>query len=247
VKKFDSATVWNELIAEFDAANPRGDETEAVAFLESMAQGGAALELGIGTGRIALPLSERGIRVDGIDLSPAMLAKLRSRPGGERVSVTLGDMSDVGVDGTYPLIYVVFNSLFNVPSQDGQARCFENVATHLSENGVFVVEAASPMTWFHGLRKEQYVEAEVVEVDHVVLDVLRFDSATQMLWESHVRISPKGVHMFPVVQRYSWPSELDLMARLAGLELKERWGSWTREPFTSSSPTVVSVYGHREG
>ena len=247
MKNYDSATVWNELVAEFDAANRRGDEREAVAFLESIAQGGPALELGIGTGRIALPLSGRGIRVDGIDLSPAMLAKLRSQPGGGTMSLTLGDMCDVGVDGTYPLIYVVFNSLFNVPSQDEQARCFENVATHLTKNGVFVVEAASPMTWFRGLRKEQYVEAEAVEVDHVMLDVLRFDSATQMLWESHVRISPKGVYVFPVVQRYSWPSELDLMARLAGLTLKERRGSWTREPFTSSSPTVVSVYCHREG
>lgn len=220
----------------------RGDETAAVLFLEQLAKGTPALELAIGTGRIALPLAAKGIPVDGIDFSASMLAKLRAKPGADQIAVTLGDFADVGVTKSYGLIYVVYNSLFNLLSQDGQVRCFANVASHLSTAGAFVVEAFVP-SYLHRLRGDQYVNAESVTVDRICLDVLRHDAPNQILEESHVSIGPAGVSLHPVVQRYAWPSELDLMARLAGLRLLQRWGGWTREPFTSSSQAHISVYG----
>ena len=220
----------------------RGDEDAAVAFLEELASPGPALELAIGTGRIALPLAARGIRVDGIDLSQAMVDQLRKKPGGTELAITMGDFAEVPVTGEYKLIYVVFNTLFNLLTQDDQVRCFENVAEHLTEDGSFVIEAGSPAELFR-LLNDQYVEAESIEIDEVRLDVLRHDPVTQTLEESHVSLSPEGVRLNPVMQRYSWPSELDLMARIAGLRLVGRWGGWQREEFTSTSKTVVSVYG----
>src|SRR5215210_2931686 len=183
---------------------PRGDENAAVAFLEKLAGGGPALELAIGTGRIALPLAARGIRVDGIDISPAMVAQLRAKPGGDQISVTIGDFADVPVPGTYRLIYVVFNTLFNLLTQEDQVRCFENVAAHLTDDGSFVIEAYTP-GFLHRLRNDQYVDAEAIEVDKVKLDLLRHDCARQMIEESHASISGRGVHLNPVVQRYAWP------------------------------------------
>jgi SAM-dependent methyltransferase len=221
---------------------PRGDEAAAVAFLEAAAGGGAALELGIGAGRIALPLSARGVRVDGVDLSPAMVARLRAKPGGAALSVTMGDFADVPVPGSYGLIYVVFNTLFNLLTQEEQVRCFENVARRLAKDGRFVVEAFVP-AFLHRLRDDRYVDAERIEVDRVQLDVGRHDPVLQRLDESHVALSPKGLRFYPVVCRYAWPSELDLMARIAGLRLHERFGGWQREPFTSTSRSHVSVYG----
>ena len=220
----------------------RGDERAAVAFLAQLAGPGPALELAIGTGRIALPLAARGIRVDGVDISPAMVDQLRAKPGGDQLSVTIGDFADVPVPGTYRLIFVVWNTLFNLLTQEDQVRCFENVAAHLTDDGSFVVEAFVP-AFLYRLRNHQHVDAEAIEVDEVRLDVLRHDAATQMLEESHVSLSRAGVRLHPVVQRYAWPSELDLMARIAGLRLKGRWGGWDREPFTSSSSAHVSVYG----
>ena len=220
----------------------RGDEVSAVAFLEQLAGAGPALELAIGTGRIALPLAARGIRVDGVDISPAMVDQLRAQPGGDQLSVTIGDFADVPVTGAYRLIFVVWNTFFNLQSQEDQVRCFENVAAHLTDDGSFVIEAYVPTFLYH-LRNHQYVDAEAIEVDEVRLDLLRHDAATQMLEESHVTLSPAGIRLNPVVQRYAWPCELDLMARIAGLRLKGRWGGWEREPFHSSSSAHVSVYG----
>jgi SAM-dependent methyltransferase len=227
----------------FDNLARRGDEVATIAFLERLARGGPALELAIGTGRIALPLAARGIRVDGIDFSPAMVAKLRARPEGDQISVTMGNFADVAVPGTYRLIYVVFNTLFNLLTQDEQVRCFENVTTHLTNDGSFVVEGAVPADLFR-LRNHQYVEAETIGVNSVRLDVARHDPVKQLLEETHVTLSSRGVHLNPIVTRYAWPAELDLMARIAGLHLKERWAGWNREPFTSTSSNCVSVYGH---
>jgi hypothetical protein len=148
------------------------------------------------------------------------------------------------VDGSYRLIYVVFNTLFNLLSQEQQVRCFCNVAAHLTVDGAFVVEAFVP-TFLTRLRDDQYVDAEAVEVDSVWLDVGRHDPVAQRLDETHVHLTRDGVRLYPIVTRYAWPSELDLMARIAGLGLKERWGGWGREPFTSASPLHVSVYGRR--
>jgi SAM-dependent methyltransferase len=241
MKDYEPIMSFGEDVAEAYDDVQRGDEAEAVAFLEKLAGGGLALELAIGTGRIALPLAGRGIRVDGVDISPEMVAQLRNKPGGEQISVTIGDFADVPVPGRYRLIYVVFNTLFNLLTQEDQVRCFENVAAHLTDDGSFVIEAGSP-AFLYGLRNDQHVDAESIEVDSVRLDVLRHDPAKQMLDESHVSISNAGVRLNPIVQRYAWPAELDLMARIAGLRLKERWDGWNNEPFTGKH-NVVSVYG----
>jgi SAM-dependent methyltransferase len=243
MKDYKPAMSFDEDVAEiYDDTAQRGDEAATVTFLEQLAQGGSALELAIGTGRIALPLAARGIRVDGIDFSSAMVARLRAKPGGSQIAVTLGDFADVAVSGTYTLIYVIFNTLFNLLTQDEQVRCFKNAADHLADNGSFVVEANVP-AFLHRLSNNQYVEAEAIRVDEVRLDLLRHDVATQTIEESHITLSSAGVCLNPVVQRYAWPSELDLMARIAGLRLKERWGGWDREVFTSNSGNCVSVYG----
>ena len=242
MRDYEPVMSFGEDVAQRDRDLKRGDETAAVAFLAQLAGPGPALELGIGTGRIALPLAARGIRVDGIDLSPAMVEQLRAKPGGDQLSVTMGDLADVPVPGTYRLIFVVFNTLFNLLTQRDQVRCFENVAAHLADDGSFVVEAFVP-TFLYRLRNNQYVDTEAIEVDEVRLDLLCHDPATQMVEESHVSLSRAGVRLNPVVQRYAWPSELDLMARIAGLHRKGRWGGWEREPFDSSSGAHVSVYG----
>lgn len=226
----------------YDEMDRREDTMETVAFLEQLASGGPALELAIGTGRVALPLAARGIRVDGIDLSPAMVAKLRAKPGGGQIAVTMGDFAAVPVQGSYRLIYLVYNTLFNLLTQDDQVRCFESVAAHLTDDGAFVVEAYVP-TFVTGLNRDQYVDAERIEVDQVTLDVGRLDPVKQLYYESHVVLSRAGIRFFPIVQRYAWPSELDVMARIAGLRLQERWASWTREPFKATSGSHISVYG----
>ena len=242
MKGYKPIMSFGEDVAETYRDVQRGDEIAAVAFLEQLAGRGPALELAIGTGRIALPLAARGIRVDGIDISPAMVAQLRAKPGGEEIAVTVGDFADVPVPGTYRLIFVVWNTLFNLLTQEDQVRCFENVTGHLADDGSFVVEALVP-AFLYRLRNDQHVDAEAILVDEVRFDVLRHDMATQMIEESHVSLSPAGVRLNPVVQRYAWPSELDLMARIAGLHLKHRWGGWKREPFNSTSSIHVSVYG----
>jgi hypothetical protein len=163
-------------------------------------------------------------------------------PAAKQLSVTVDDFADVPVSGSYKLIFIVYNTLFNLLTQDEQVRCFTHVAEHLTEDGLFVVEAFVP-SFLTRLRDDQYVDAEQVGVDHVRLDVGRHDPVTQRLEESHVVLSPQGIRLFPIVTRYAWPSELDLMARIAGLQLRDRWGGWVREPFTARSRNHISVYG----
>jgi hypothetical protein len=242
MKDYEPIMSFGDDVSELYRDLQRGDEVAAVEFLARLAGNGPALELAIGTGRVALPLAARGIRVDGIDISPAMVNQLRAKPGGDKISVVIGDFADVPVPGTYHLIYVVWNTLFNLLTQEDQVKCFMNVAQHLTEDGSFVIEALVP-AFLYRLQNDQYVEAEAIEVNEVRLDVLRHDAGRQMIEESHVSLSPAGIHLNPVVQRYAWPSELDLMARIAGLRLKNRWGGWSQEPFGSSSSMHVSVYG----
>ncbi len=240
MEHFTSRTFGERFAEMYDRLTERADTPATVAFLDQLAGGGRALELAVGTGRIALPLAARGVHVDGVEISSEMVAKLRAKPGGDTIAVTMGDFADMPVSGTYRLVYVVFNTLFNLVTQDDQVRCFQNVAAHLADDGSFVVEAFVPdPTHF---RDGQYVDAEAVGVDEVWLDVCRHDAATQRLDEVHVSLSAQGVRLYPVVTRYAWPSEIDLMARIAGLRLKERWSGWEREPFTSASLTHVSVY-----
>ncbi|MET0909225.1 MAG: class I SAM-dependent methyltransferase [Ilumatobacteraceae bacterium] len=242
MKNYEPAlSVGEDVAATYDRESVRGDEDDTVTFLERLAGDGPVLELAIGTGRIGLPLAARGVRVEGIEISPAMAARLRAKPGGERIPVTIGNFADVAVTGKYRLVFVVFNTFFNLLTQNEQVRCFENVAARLSDDGAFVIEAFVP-AYLHRLRNDQYVDAERIEVGEVRLDVGRHDPVAQLLDESHVSLSSAGVRVFPIVTRYAWPSELDLMARIAGLRLAARWAGWNNEPFTSTSERHVSVY-----
>ncbi|MEX0683447.1 MAG: class I SAM-dependent methyltransferase [Dehalococcoidia bacterium] len=241
MKNYHPAMSFGPDVAEGDPGRLRGDEAATVAFLHGLAGDGDVLELAIGTGRIARPLAATGVRVDGIDISQAMVDVLRKQPGGDGIAVTMGDFADVPVAGTYRLIYVVYNTLHNLLTQDDQVRCFENVASHLTDDGSFVVEAITPASL--GLVDQQYVHAQSIEVDSVWLDVARYDPVTQLLEESHVSLTAEGVRLFPIVTRQVWPSEMDLMARIAGLRLRERWGGWNGRPYTANSRNVVSVYG----
>jgi SAM-dependent methyltransferase len=220
----------------------QGLDTEAaVEALAELAGAGPVLELAIGTGRLALPLAERGLEVHGIDASEAMVAKLREKPGGDTIPVTMGDFADVGVDGEYSLVFVAFNTLFGLLTQADQLRCFANVAPRLADGGVFVIEVFFPdLARFD---RNQRTQTNTLEPDRVFLDASRHDPVEQRVDSQHVVITEEGTKLYPVSIRYAFPGELDLMARLAGLELQNRWGGWRREPFTADSPRHVSVYG----
>lgn len=224
----------------------RADTTTAqcVEVLAGLAAGGRVLELAIGTGRIALPLARRGLPVHGIEASPAMLEKLREKPGGDAIPVTLGDLADVGVEGRFDLVFLVFNTLFNLPSQESQVRCFRNVARHLSTRGAFVVEAFVP-------RPADFTDGQALRTvdltaESTTLEAALHDPVGQTVQYQYIVIDVEGVRLYPVPMRYAWPAELDLMARLAGLELRERWGGWDRSPFTAASRGHVSVYAPAE-
>jgi SAM-dependent methyltransferase len=219
-----------------------GLDTEgAVGTLAELAGDGPVLELAIGTGRIALPLAERGLEVHGIDASEAMVAKLREKPGGDRIPVTIGDFADVGVDGPYFLVFVAFNTFYALGTQDDQLRCFANAAARLAEGGVFVLEAFVPdLARFD---RGQRLQTNSVSATEVVLDASRHDQAAQTITSMHVVVTEEGTRLYPIHMRYAFPSELDLMARVAGLELKHRWSDWKRGEFTQRSQQHVSVYG----
>jgi SAM-dependent methyltransferase len=241
MRGFDPRTSFGPAVAASYDDRLRGDEAATVALLEQLADGGSALELAVGTGRIALPLTARGVPVEGIEQSPAMVARLRAKPGGDKLPVTLGDMAEVSTGRHHRLVYLVYNTLFNLLTQDAQVRCFQNAARHLTDDGVFLVEAMVPGE-LH-LRDGQYVDAERLEADRVTLDAGRYDPVTQLLEECHVELGPTGIRVDPIVTRLAWPSEMDLMARLSGLRLHHRWGGWEREPFDAGSRRHVSVYG----
>jgi SAM-dependent methyltransferase len=216
------------------------DTDEAADFLAGLAGEGPALELGIGTGRIALPLAHRGVTVHGIDASESMVAKLRLKPGGPEIPVTIADFADVPVEGAYQLIFVAFNTLFALLTQEDQVRCFANVAAHLTEGGVFVVQAFVPdVTLYH---RGSRVATQFVSADTAVIDIGELEMATQQVTAQHVVIKDGRVTMYPVKLRFAYPPELDLMARLARLRLRERWAGWNREPFGPASGQHVSVY-----
>ncbi len=240
------ASTYGERIAEiYDATTePRFDADATADVLAELAGDGRALELAIGTGRIALRLVGRGVPVEGIDISPAMVAQLRAKPGGDTIPVAVGDFADVAVEGKFRLIYLVFNTFFALLSQDDQLRCFANVAAHLAHDGRFVVEGFVPAPLLYD--QGQRVSAVEVGVDRVRLDAARLDIATQRVEATHVVITEAGIKLYPVALRYAWPAELDLMARLAGLHLEQRWSGWDRAPFGSDSAGHVSVYGRTD-
>jgi len=236
---FDPATSFGPDVARTYDDAPRGDEPETVDFLAGLAGPGPALELAVGTGRVAVPLAERGVPVDGIELSPAMVERLTAKPAGAGMDVWVGDMTAVETGRRYPLVYLVFNTLFNLLTQDDQVRCFANAARHLTDDGVFVVEAGVPSAW---TTEHAYARPEHVGTDRVTLDVCRYDPVTQLLEENHVTITAAGIRFGPIVCRLVWPTEMDLMARLAGLRLRDRWAGWQHETFTATSARHVSVY-----
>jgi SAM-dependent methyltransferase len=206
--------------------------------LVELAGSGRALELGIGTGRIALPLAQRGVPVHGIDLSKAMAARLRAKPGGEDIGVTIGDFSSTTVDGTFSLAYLVFNTIMNLTTQEAQVACFRNVAAHLEPGGCFVIEVGVP-----GLQRLPPGETmRVFRVSETGWGFDEYDVARQGLISHHFEVVDGRVERVSIPFRYAWPAELDLMAQLAGLRLRERWSGWKREPFTSDSRKHVSVW-----
>ena len=208
--------------------------------LVELAGTGRALELGIGTGRIALPLANRGVEVHGIDFSKAMVEKLHQKPGGAEIPVALGDFSDVAVEGKYSLIFVVFNTFFGLLTQEAQVRCFQNVARHLANRGVFLIEAFVPdATRFN---RGQNVSAQSVEIDRCRLSIERHNPVHQIVDSCHLILSKDDVRLMPIKLRYAWPAELDLMARIAGMRLRHRWSNWAGSSFTASSARHISSY-----
>jgi SAM-dependent methyltransferase len=213
----------------------------AVAFLADLAGDGRALELGIGTGRIALPLVRRGVAVHGIELSNAMVARLRAKPGGDEIGITIGDFATSTVDGTFSLAYLVFNTIGNLTTQDAQVACFRNVARHLDPGGCFVIEVGVP-----DLRRvppDETLHVFDADADHWGID--EYDVVNQGLVSHHFSLVDGRWELLSMPFRYVWPSELDLMAELAGMTLRERWSGWQREPFTGESATHISVWEKR--
>jgi SAM-dependent methyltransferase len=225
-------TYWPNL---FD----RATVDPAVGFLADLAGSGAALELGVGTGRIAVPRRQRGVRVRGIELSPAMVSRLRTKPGADDIGVTIGDFATTRVDGTFELAYLVRNTIMNLTTQDEQVACFRNVASHLRPGGRFVIEVIVPA--LRRLPPGETIRAFTVTPTHLGFDEY-VDLVAQISVSHHYWMVDGSVETFSAPFRYVWPSELDLMARLAGMTLRERWSDWNRAPFTGDSPSHVSVW-----
>ena len=209
-----------------------------VELLVELARGGRALELGIGTGRVALPLAERGVEVSGIDLSRAMVAKLREKPGGDRIAVEIGDFASTRVDGTFTLAYLVFNTINNLTAQDEQVACFRNAAAHLEPGGCFLIEVGVPQLQ----RLPPGETFRVFNFSETHWGVDEYDVANQGLVSHHFTLRDGQIRRRSIPFRYVWPAELDLMAELAGMRLRDRWSGWRREPFTSESRKQVSVW-----
>jgi hypothetical protein len=231
----DDAATYDDDVAEMfesEALSP------AVDFLASAAAGGRALEFAVGSGRVALALADQGVEVVGIELSQAMIEVMQAKPGSDRVPVICGDVASTGVDGTFRLVYLVFNTITNLLTQAAQVACFENAAAHLEPGGYFVIETFVP-----ALQRIPFGERLVpfdVSDDHIGID--EYDIANQMLVSHHVSVRPNGTTRSSGRFRYAWPAEYDLMAQIAGMRLRDRWADWNRSPFASTSTSHVSVW-----
>ncbi len=235
------AETYGEAIAEvYDDWYPTAND-DCIELLASLGKSVRVLELGIGTGRVAIPLKSRGVDIQGIDASPAMAERLKRKEPGSSIPVTMGDFSLMSVDGTFGLIFIVFNTFFALTTQESQTRCMKSVARHLDRDGRFVMEAFVPDTarFVDG----QAVRVTKLETDRVQLDVSIHDRVLQQVSSQHVVISRAGVELYPVLIRYAWPSELDAMADAAGMKLIARWEDWRKSPFSTKSGGHVSVYG----
>ena len=239
--EYDSST-YGERIAEVydEIAIPATSAEDAVEFLASIAGKRRILELGVGTGRVAIPLAARGFKVFGIEASARMIERMRAKRGGDAIAVEIGDFADVKIGGKFSLIYVIFNTLFMLQTQEEQVRCFTRVARHLSDDGAFVIEAFVPDQGLFD--RGQRVSVSLIENDRVKLDTSMHDRAMQTTRAAHLLIGKNGIDVYPLKIRYAFPAELDLMARLAGMRLRARWAGWNREPFKAESGLHVSVY-----
>ena len=240
---FDDPGLFGRLwAATYDGpGNP--DPAPAVDFLAPLADGGPVLELAVGTGRVALPLAARGIAVEGVEASPEMVAHLRAKPGGADMPVTIGDMADVPVAGPYRLVFLVFNTLFNLVSEERQAACFRNVARVLAPGGAFVIETFVPDP--ADFDRDEQVQVREVTEDSATIRVHRYDRAAQTFVRQTVTFDAAGVHLKPFAMRYAWPEQIDELAERAGLRLTERYADWDRSPFDADSRSHISVYRRR--
>jgi len=235
-----SEDTYGERVADIYDLWYRDYDEDSVTVLAELARGGRALELGVGTGRIALPLAAANVEVHGLDASASMVARLRAKSEGDRVRIVMGNFADVSVDGEFQLIYIVFNTFFALISQEEQVRCFRNVASHLTPNGCFLIEAFVPDVKRFTAGQINWV-TKITE-ERVELDVGQHDSAAQRVFSQKIILADGTVRLYPIQIRYVWPAELDLMAQLAGLRLRERWSSWQRDAFTSESGKHISIY-----
>ncbi|MEW2591296.1 class I SAM-dependent methyltransferase [Micromonospora aurantiaca] len=240
---FDDPGLFGRLwAATYDGpGNP--DPAPAVDFLAPLAEGGPVLELAVGTGRVALPLAARGIAVEGVEASPEMVAHLRAKPGGADMPVTVGDMADVPVPGPYRLVFLVFNTLFNLVSEERQAACFRNVARVLAPGGAFVIETFVPDP--ADFDRDEQVQVREVTEDSATIRMHRYDRAAQTFVRQTVTFDAAGVHLKPFAMRYAWPEQIDELAERVGLRLTERYADWDRSPFDADSRSHISVYRRR--
>lgn len=236
-----SEDTYGELIADVYDDWYAGVDLQMLEMLTRLAGGGKALELGIGTGRVAIPLAESGVKMYGIDASPAMVEKLKAKEGTGGINLHLGSFVEIPFMEKFDLVYVVFNTIFALLTQEAQVRCFQNVAEHLESKGLFTVEAFIPdLSRFQG---GQTVRAIQLESQQARLDASIIDPIHQVITSQHIVLDSEKTRINPVKLRYIWPSEMDLMARLAGLKLEHRWGDWNQTPFNKTSTKHISVYG----
>jgi len=237
---FDDPGLFGRLWADTYDAGPDPDPEPAADFLAGIAAGGPALELAIGTGRVALPLSSRGVSVAGVEASPEMVAKMRAKPGGADIDVAIGDMADVPVTGPYTVVYLVYNTLFNLVREQRQRDCFRNVARVLAPGGAFVIETFVPDS--ADFDRDERVRMRDVTEDSATIRVHKYDREAQTFVRQTIRFDSTGVHLHPFAMRYCWPGQIDEMAGAAGLRLAERYADWDRRPFDETSMSHISVY-----
>jgi len=237
------STYWDQIAELYDQLYSNFDPA-CINLLAELAGPGPALELGIGTGRIALPLVHRGVSLHGVDASQAMVAKLKAKPRGVEINVFIGSFASFSIDRQFRLVFVVFNTFFDLLSQEEQVQCFQAVSRHLSPDGLFVIEAFVPdMTRYSGF---QAVRLVALSEAAIRVDVAQLDPVAQRIESRHVLVSQAGLRTYPVKLRYAWPVELDLMAHIARLRLRARWSSWSKDPFTRDSTKHISVYARAE-
>lgn len=240
MEDYDAKT-FGELHAEtYDELHDPGTTEASVEFLAGLIGKGKALELAIGTGRVAVPLAERGINIHGLDASDKMLAKLKAKSGGKDIPASVADMADFDLGQNFDFSFLIFNTIFNLTTQEAQLKCFESVARHLKPGGKFLVETLVPD--LSEFKDGQRFRLKKMSADSVVFEVAAYDNVTQRIDHQRIHFNEEGSRLVPLPMRYVWPPEMDLMARLAGLELEQRWGGWDKCAFDAKSSMHISLY-----